>query len=130
MSTAQKEGLGDAASGVRDLRVEVDAASGLGPEEFRILAAEAEVRVQGGGTGGALYGGLEAAERMRRGLSGPGLAIARAAPRFERRILRSGIALPGLSEIPDPLEAGALFDALARGRFNTLAVTCRRPFAR
>ena len=131
MSTAQKESLGDAASArLQDLRVEVDAASGLGPEEFRILVGDAEVRVQGGGTSGALYGGLEAAERMRRGLSGPGLAIARATPRFERRILRSGISLPGLSERPDPLDADALFDALARGRFNTLAVACRSPFAR
>src|SRR5688572_17703119 len=69
MSTAQKESLGVAAGGrLQDLHVEVDAASGLGPEEFRILAGEAEVRVQGGGTSGALYGGLEAAERMRRGL--------------------------------------------------------------
>jgi hypothetical protein len=126
ISSARREN--EVAGPTPELTVTVSAESGLGPEEFRITVEESVVRIEGGGAAGAFYGGLEAAARIREGLGGPSLALARSGPRFELRIIRSALRVPALSPDPATVDWAAFLDRISAARWNTLALECRNAF--
>ncbi len=126
ISTARQQVQGGAAASTPfpELSVEVKTSVGLGPEEFRIVVEEKEIRVEGGGAAGAFYGSLEVARRIREGRPLHSIALARSTPLFPARLLKVGIEPPGISARPAAIDWTAFLDRVAAGRFNTLVVPC------
>lgn len=113
----------------RTLSVSVNENAGFGPEGFRITVSDKEVRIEGGGVGGALYGALEMARATREGRDPATLPYGTVQPRLALRIVRIAEPAPGLSETQVDLDWTVLLDRLADARMNALVVPCDHPFS-
>jgi hypothetical protein len=119
------------------VRIDVGPLPG-GPESFAIRRSGREIRVTGSDPAGAMYGGLDLAEQVRRAGSLDGVAERSSSPRFPFRAVKFNLpwmsyrkheALALHHETCRDLRFWERFlDMMAENRFNTLTLWNLHPF--